>query len=121
MPFGPPGKNGTTELHYFPKLGGEFFFYEPDVAEYSQVHASPSTDLYRVEIESKVDRLYEWVLHHIEPVREVTQVLPTNKFEKVSDKALLKPGAWWYDAPAKSLHIRVFAPKGADVIVNAVF
>ena len=52
-------------LHYFPKLGGEFFLLEGDIAEYSQVHASPALDFMRLEIESKKDRDYQWVVHHV--------------------------------------------------------
>jgi hypothetical protein len=55
-----------VELHYFPKLGAEFFLFEPSVNDYSQVHASQAGDFWRLEIESKVARTYEWVLHHIE-------------------------------------------------------
>lgn len=54
-----------VELHYFPKLGAEFFIFEPQENEYSQVHASEAGDFWRLEIESKVTRKYEWVLHHI--------------------------------------------------------
>ena len=53
-------------LHYFPKAGGEFFLLEGDIAEYSQVHAAPALDIIRLEIESKKDRDYQWVVHHVE-------------------------------------------------------
>ncbi len=57
-------------LHYFPDLGGEFFFLERDVAQYSQVHAAPAADVMRLEIESKKERDYEWVIHHVaKPVK----------------------------------------------------
>ena len=58
-------KNGMG-LHYFPSLGGEFFLLEGDIAEYSQVHAAPALDFMRLEIESKKDRDYQWVVHHVE-------------------------------------------------------
>lgn len=121
IPLAPAGKNGSTELHCYPKLGAEFFFYEPDVAEYTQAHASPSTDLYRFEMESKADRLYEWVLHHSDPPKDVSQVLPDKKFAKAGSRAELKPETWWYDPAAKNLHVLIFGPKGGDVIVNARF
>ena len=54
----------SLELHYFPTLGAEFFIFEPDVNEYSQFHAAPSADFMRVESESKVARVCEWILHH---------------------------------------------------------
>ena len=49
-----------------PRLGGEFFLLEGDIAEYSQVHAAPALDIMRLEIESKKDRDYQWVVHHVE-------------------------------------------------------
>jgi hypothetical protein len=58
-------RNGVVELHYFPRLGAEFFIFESTLNDYSQVHASPAGDFWRLEIESKVSRTYEWVLHHI--------------------------------------------------------
>jgi alpha-glucosidase (family GH31 glycosyl hydrolase) len=59
-----PLANGDViELHYFPKLGGEFFIYEPEIEEYTQVHASPAADFWRLEIESKAPRTYEWIIH----------------------------------------------------------
>lgn len=59
-----PLANGhVIELHYFPKLGGEFFIYEPELGEYTQVHAAPAGDFWRLEIESKVARTYEWIVH----------------------------------------------------------
>lgn len=61
----PIRRGNLIELHYFPKLGAEFFIFEPDVNDYSQVHASQALDQWRLEIESKVTRTYEWVLHHI--------------------------------------------------------
>ncbi len=59
----PQAKGNVIELHYFPKLGGEFFIYEPDLGEYTQVHAAPAGDFWRLEIESKIARTYEWVVH----------------------------------------------------------
>ena len=44
-------RKGGMALHYFPKLGGEFFLLEGDIAEYSQVHAAPALDFMRLEIE----------------------------------------------------------------------
>ena len=59
----PLAKGDVIELHYFAKLGGEFFIYEPELEEYTQVHAAPATDYWRLEIESKAPRTYEWVVH----------------------------------------------------------
>jgi alpha-glucosidase (family GH31 glycosyl hydrolase) len=60
----PVDAGAVLELHYYPKLGAEFFIYEPDVAEYTQLHAAPAADYWRLEIESKVRRSYEWVVHN---------------------------------------------------------
>ena len=61
----PIQKPNLVELHYFPKLAAEFFILETDVSDYTQVHASEAADFWRLQIESKVARTYEWVLHHI--------------------------------------------------------
>ena len=53
------------ELHYYPKLAAEFFLYEAGIGDYSQAHASEALDIWRVQIESKVARRYEWVIHHL--------------------------------------------------------
>ena len=59
------------DLHYFPKLGAEFFLLESDIGDYSQVHAAPAADIMRLEIETKKERDYEWVVHHVEKPAEV--------------------------------------------------
>lgn len=59
----PLADGDIIELHYFPKLGAEFFIFEPDLGEYTQVHAAPAGDFWRLEIESKVDRTYKWIVH----------------------------------------------------------
>ena len=93
------------ELHYYPKLGAEFFIWEPDLAEVTQVHAAPALDYARVEIESKKDRLYEWVLHHTPAVLEVSEVSEgaAGPYRKVADAARMAPGTWRYDAAARQL------------------
>lgn len=90
VPFELPG--GVFELHYFPRLGAEFFFSEPGDALPSQVHAGPAAGVLRLEIESRVKRKYEWVVHHVssataiepssvqsryDPVRRVLRVIPS--------------------------------------------
>jgi len=102
----PIGSGEVTELHYFPRLGGEFFFYEPEASDYSQVHAGPAADVYRVEIESKVDRRYEWVLHHMERPTGVEQV----------DKGPLPD--WKYDPDKRTVRFVVDAPANSDIIHN---
>ena len=107
------------ELHYFPRLGGEFFLYESDLGDISQFHAAPAADIIRLEIESMVDRSYEWVVHHLDPVREV--ISAGRKYAEVKQARLLRPGAWFYDKDLKNLHVTVEGAAGADVIVNVSF
>lgn len=89
VPFERP--DGVYELHYFPRLGAEFFFSEPGDAQPSQVHAGPAAGVVRLEIESRVTRQYEWVVHHVsdatsvepesvgkryDPARRVLRIVP---------------------------------------------
>jgi len=114
----PLGSNPTT-LHYFPKLGGEFFFFESDLGEYSQVHAGPAGEFFRFEIESKKDREYEWVAHHLERPRKVAE--GAAEYRNAGDRERLLPGTWFYDTGEKNLHVRVKARAGGDEIVNVSF
>lgn len=59
----PLAEGDRIDLHYLPKLGAEFFIWEPDVKDISQVHAGPSADFLRLEIESKKNRTYGWVVY----------------------------------------------------------
>lgn len=106
-------------LHYFPKLGGEFFLLEGDIAEYSQVHASPALDFMRLEIESKKDRDYQWVVHHVE--RPVTVEFEDAKYKEAPDLAALADRNWFYDAKLKNIHVRVKVKAGEDCIINLNF
>ena len=103
-------------LHYFPKLGGEFFLLEGDIAEYSQVHASPALDFMRLEIESKKDRDYQWVIHHV--ARPATVDFEDTKYTEVATLAKLEDRTWFYDASLQNLHIRVKVKAGSDTITN---
>ena len=107
--------NGMA-LHYFPKLGGEFFLLEGDIAEYSQVHAAPALDIIRLEIESKKDRDYQWVVHHAEKPASVE--FDERKYREVATLEALADGAWFYDAAQKNLHVRVKVKAGEDCIIN---
>src|SRR5262249_37444251 len=66
-----PLGSDPMRLHYFPLLGGEFFLFESDLGEYSQVHAGPAGDFMRLEIESKKERAYEWIVHHLNRPRRI--------------------------------------------------
>lgn len=107
------------ELHYFPSLGGEFFLWEPDLQENSQFHAAPAGDYMRVEIETKVRRTYEWVLHHTGAPRLVEE--ESAAYARVDRRDALKPGTWWHDAKLNNLHLMVRAEAGTDRIVNMSF
>jgi alpha-glucosidase (family GH31 glycosyl hydrolase) len=97
------GAAGLMELHYFPKSSGEFFIFESDIEDYSQVHAAPAGDYLRLQIEPKKTRDYEWIVHH------------TNRPSHVSS------GSWRYDAQRRNLHVRCRAQAGEDYIVNVAF
>ena len=110
--------NGMA-LHYFPKLGGEFFLLEGDIAEYTQVHAAPALDFMRLEIESKKERDYQWIVHHLDRPRRIGAGAVELAEVEVEDK--LRPGAWFYDAPNKNLHVRIVGRAGGDEIINIAF
>ena len=114
----PLGSN-PMKLHYFPRLGGEFFIFESDLGEYSQVHAGPAGDFMRLEMESKKDRDYEWVVHHLDRPHEITAGETT--YLPVEIRERLRPGSWFYDAGNKNLHVRALAAANADVIINIAF
>jgi len=111
---GPPA--GLLELHYFPRLAAEFFLHEPDNGLTAQYHASPAGDYVRLESESKVARVCEWVVHHVGPPREVSS--GDRRFPEAADRAKLAPGAWYYDRARRNLHILVDTPANSDIIIN---
>jgi len=92
------------ELHYFPNLGAEFFLFEAETGESSQFHAGPALDYLRLEIESKMSRQYEWIIHHRGSAR------------KVEGEASVR-----HDARRNNLHVTMEGPAGADRIVNILF
>jgi alpha-glucosidase (family GH31 glycosyl hydrolase) len=106
-------------VHYLPKLGGEFFLYEPDVQEYTQLHAAPVLDLMRLEVNAKVGRSYEWIVHHMpSPSKVITREIEQTQ---VKERRLLRPGAWYYDAARQNIHICVEVPAGQTAITNMTF
>lgn len=99
----PLDSEGGMTLHYFPKLGAEFFLIENNGADWTQIHAAPAADEMRLEIESKVTRDYRWVVHHVDRPAEV-------------------PGhAWSYDAQRRQLEVRVRVAKDEDSVVNLIW
>jgi alpha-glucosidase (family GH31 glycosyl hydrolase) len=107
--------NGMA-LHYFPKLGAEFFFLEEDLGEYSQVHAAPAADIMRLEIESRKERDYQWVVHHIDKPVEVA--FENTLYRQVQSLKEMADHTWFYDAPQKNLQVRVHAKANEDCIIN---
>lgn len=96
----------VTELHYFPKLGAEFFLSEPPAGDFiSQMHAGPAGDILRLEIEAKAERRYEWVVHHVPDASAVTAVGGD-------------PPPWRYDPVKRELRVPAAAAEGANVILN---
>jgi hypothetical protein len=103
-------------LHYFPRLGGEFFLIESDIGEYTQIHAAPAADSMRLEIESKKDRDYQWVVHHVECPTAVG--FEDRAYHPAPSPLALPDGAWYYDAAQKNLQVRVKVKAGEDRIIN---
>jgi hypothetical protein len=108
-------------LHYFPRLGGEFFVFENEPQDYSQMHAAPAGDLMRLEIESRKDRYYEWVLHHVDRPRKV--VMGGLEFAEAANRQRLRlqTGGWFYDSPNGNLHVWMLGSAGKDDIVTISF
>lgn len=119
VPFLDDAAADRVEAHYFPRLAGEFFIFEPDLGEHTQLHASPAGDLYRFEIECKAGREYEWVAHHLPAPKRVAR--GETEFRRVERRDLLRPDTWFHDGAAGNLHIRLRARAGGDEIVNAAF
>jgi Glycosyl hydrolases family 31 len=109
---------GGMALHYFPKLGAEFFLLENDGADWTQVHAAPSADEMRLEIESKAARDYQWVVHHVDRPAEVG--FAGVRFREAAAEAMADR-TWSYDAKRRQLQVRVRVEKGADSVVNLVW
>jgi hypothetical protein len=107
---------GGIALHYFPTLAAEFFLLESDIGDYSQVHAAPAADIMRLEIETKKDRDYQWVVHHIEKPASVG--FQNAKYRAAPSLATMADGMWFYDAARKNLHVRVRVKAEQDSIVN---
>ncbi len=119
LPLVSQRKDVGLELHYYPNIGAEFFLIEPEVGEYSQFHAAPVGEIMRVESESKVERTCEWILHHLDKPKSVGE--STGAFREVASRGELVPGAWFYDAAKRSIHLMVHTKPGEDHIVNSAF
>jgi len=120
LPLGGVSEKYPLQLHYYPKNGGEFFLYEPQAGDYSQAHAGPAAGVYRVEMESKVDRNYEWVVHNMDKPKSVEQV-ESGPLAGTQAAGPARPGMWRYDAADRTVHIGIHSPAHSDVIVNLRF
>ena len=109
----------AMELHYFPSAAGEFFLWESELNDNSQFHAAPAGDEMRVEIETKVTRTYEWVLHHVEAPVQVAE--ETGVYVQEESRGKLRSGSWWRDEARGDVHIMIRAEAGSDVVVNLKF
>ncbi|HTP36017.1 MAG TPA: hypothetical protein VMJ75_27770 [Candidatus Acidoferrales bacterium] len=114
----PLNSGPAMALHYFPSAGGEFFLLESDIPDYTQVHAAPALDLLRLEIESKKDRDYQWVVHHAEKPSSVGfEGKPYRQVQggEMGDRT------WSYDERSKTLQVRATVKAGEDCIVDVEF
>jgi hypothetical protein len=73
----------------------------------------------RLEIESKKDRDYQWVVHHVDKPSGVG--FEDTKYGEAAALAALTDRSWFYDAAQKNVHVRVKVKAGEDRIVNLNF
>ncbi|MGO9093922.1 MAG: hypothetical protein ACLQGV_01750 [Bryobacteraceae bacterium] len=119
LPLAGEAPGAPLELHYFPQLGAEFFLFEEDLADVSQMHAAPAGEFLRLESESLKARTYEWIVHHTPACRKV--MLGDTGLVQAAARAQLAPGTWFYDPAAQNLHVVVSAAAGGDEIVDVSF
>jgi len=116
----PLAKGTVLELHYFPKLGSEFFLWEPERMDISQFHANPILgDILRFESEAKIEHECEWIAHHYGVPKFVRDA--ANQYTQVSERHLLKPGTWYHDRERNNLHVMSRAAANGDEIINVTF
>jgi len=116
VPLAPAEASGRTELHYFPKIGAEFFLFEPEANDYTQLHAGPTVDLWRLEIETKVSRTYEWVVHNLPAPRRIWE--GQTEYKRVPVLSNLAPGCWYFDVVKSNIHVAVRAETGQTRIIH---
>jgi alpha-glucosidase (family GH31 glycosyl hydrolase) len=119
VPLDPVNAGDAMMLHYFPRLGAEFFLLETSVNDWTQVHAAPAADIMRLQIESKVERAYEWVVHHTGKPSAVE--FEQLRFTEVRAASALSDRAWYFDSSKGNVHVRVRVRAGEDRIVNLLF
>ncbi len=117
VPLDSPG--GGVALHYFPQLGAEFFILEDDISDYSAVHAAPSLDAMRLEVESKKERDYQWVVHHVDKPASVG--FEDKKYGAAPAANQMTDRTWFYDAAQRNLQVRVHVKAKEDAIIVIEF
>lgn len=110
---------GGIGLHYFPSLGAEFYLLEADLQNWTSIHAAPAADAIRLQIESRIARDYQWVVHHIEQPAAVR--FDERVYREVDASSKLEDRTWFYDKAQKNLHIRVKVAAGEDCVINLSF
>lgn len=115
----PVNRADHIELHYFPKLGGEYFLWEPEIDQITQVHAGPAGDFLRLQIEERQGRAYEWVVHNV--ARPTGVASGARALREGDPGRTLAAFQWRYDATQKNLHIRLETRKDDDLIVSVAF
>ena len=115
----PLDSEGGVGLHYFPKLGAEFFLYETEQQEWTLIHAAPAGPIIRLQIEARAKRDYQWVVHHADRPSNVG--FGDLKYKEASSQAELHNGSWFYDSVQKNLHVRAAVKPGDDCIINVEF
>lgn len=115
----PVDRPDRIELHYFPKLGGEYFLWEPETDQITQIHAGPAGDFLRLQIEERAGRSYEWIVHNVVRPKDVRQ--PESVLQPGPVSQAPRPLQWRYDERRKNLHIHLDVRAGEDQIVNVAF
>ncbi|MBZ5585250.1 MAG: hypothetical protein LAQ30_24205 [Acidobacteriia bacterium] len=113
IPLDSPGGMG---LHYFPQLAAEFFVLETEVNDWTQIHASPAAEIYRLQIDSKVARDYQWVIHHVE--RPSTVGYQEIRYGEAGTQKELSDRTWFYETAKKNLHVRVRVNAGESSVIH---
>jgi len=119
LPLASPLGDDVLSLHYFPRLAAEFFLYERGSGALTQFHAGPAGEWMRLEVESAVERRYEWVIHHVSrPSKVWTE---QDEYYEVGYRDQLRRGTWWHDAARGNLHIRTQTAGGAGHVIKVSF
>ena len=101
-------------LHYFPKLGAEFFLVEDERLDAGARGAGGGRD-------AAGDRIEEGARLRVggAPCRQaLRRGVRGARFREVPAAPAMADRTWFYDSARKNLHVRVRVAAGADSIVN---